>query len=59
MFELKHDGYRLMVRKDDERVRIYTRRGVDWTAKTHHMLECRWCGGEPWSAEVREAASMT
>src|SRR3954447_24131365 len=33
VFEIKHDGYRLMVRKDDERVRIYTRRGADWTQR--------------------------
>src|SRR3954467_10352113 len=31
VYEIKHDGYRLMVRKDDERVRVYTRRGADWT----------------------------
>ena len=31
--ELKHDGYRLMVRKADARVRIYTRRGADWTKR--------------------------
>lgn len=33
VFEFKHDGYRLMVRKDGERVRIYTRRGADWTKR--------------------------
>jgi hypothetical protein len=32
-FEIKHDGYRLMVRKDDEGVRVYTRRGADWTER--------------------------
>ena len=29
--EIKHDGYRLMVRKAGEGVTIYTRRGADWT----------------------------
>ncbi len=29
--EIKHDGYRLLVRKREGKVRIYTRRGADWT----------------------------
>jgi ATP-dependent DNA ligase len=29
--EIKHDGYRLIVRKKDDRVRLFTRRGYDWT----------------------------
>src|SRR6476646_1577882 len=28
--EIKHDGYRLMVRRDGERVRCFTRGGHDW-----------------------------
>jgi bifunctional non-homologous end joining protein LigD len=28
--EIKHDGYRLIVRKKDDRVRLFTRRGFDW-----------------------------
>jgi ATP-dependent DNA ligase len=28
--EIKHDGYRLMVRKEGERVRCFTRGGHDW-----------------------------
>src|SRR3954452_19260842 len=31
--EIKHDGYRLIVRKADKRVRIFTRKGFDWTHK--------------------------
>jgi ATP-dependent DNA ligase len=31
--EIKHDGYRLMVWRDGERVRLFTRRGVDWTQR--------------------------
>ena len=27
--EIKHDGYRLMIRKDGQGVRIFTRRGYD------------------------------
>jgi bifunctional non-homologous end joining protein LigD len=29
--EIKHDGYRLIVRKDANRVRVFTRRGFEWT----------------------------
>ena len=28
--EIKHDGYRLMVRRDGPRVRCFTRNGHDW-----------------------------
>src|ERR1700730_6131957 len=28
--EIKHDGYRLIVRRADETVRLFTRRGYDW-----------------------------
>ena len=28
--EIKHDGYRLMVRRDGERVRLFTKNGHDW-----------------------------
>jgi bifunctional non-homologous end joining protein LigD len=31
--EIKHDGYRLIVRRDGERVRLFTRRGYDWTER--------------------------
>src|SRR6266436_3661444 len=31
--EIKHDGYRLMVRRDGDRVRLFTRRGYDWTER--------------------------
>jgi bifunctional non-homologous end joining protein LigD len=29
--EIKHDGYRLIVRSQGETVRLFTRRGYDWT----------------------------
>ena len=29
--EIKHDGYRMIVRRDRDRVRLFTRRGHDWT----------------------------
>jgi bifunctional non-homologous end joining protein LigD len=31
--EIKHDGYRLIVRRDGKRARVYTRRGFDWTGR--------------------------
>ena len=39
MSEVKHDGYRLMVRRSGEHVRIYTRRGVDWTERFPRIVE--------------------
>src|SRR5882757_9983175 len=29
--EIKHDGYRLIVQRDDKRVRLFTRNGHDWS----------------------------
>jgi bifunctional non-homologous end joining protein LigD len=31
--EIKHDGYRLQVRREGGAVRLFTRRGYDWTAR--------------------------
>jgi bifunctional non-homologous end joining protein LigD len=31
--EIKHDGYRLIPRKTGDRVRLFTRRGYDWTER--------------------------
>jgi bifunctional non-homologous end joining protein LigD len=31
--EVKHDGYRLQVRRDGDGVRLFTRRGYDWSAR--------------------------
>jgi bifunctional non-homologous end joining protein LigD len=31
--EIKHDGYRLQVRRDGEAVRLSTRRGYDWSGR--------------------------
>lgn len=39
VYEIKHDGYRLMVRKDGEAVRVFTRRGVDWTKRFPRIVE--------------------
>jgi ATP-dependent DNA ligase len=37
--EIKHDGYRLMVLKDGDRVRLFTRRGYDWTDRYPRIIE--------------------
>ena len=31
--EIKHDGFRLMARRDPAGVRLLTRRGLDWTGR--------------------------
>jgi hypothetical protein len=31
--EIKHDGYRLIVRRDGPKARLFTRRGYDWTER--------------------------
>ena len=37
--EIKHDGYRLMVRRTPEGVRVRTRRGYDWTDRFPQIVE--------------------
>jgi bifunctional non-homologous end joining protein LigD len=32
-FEVKHDGYRFIARRDGDRVRVFSRHGKDWTDK--------------------------
>ncbi|MEH2596868.1 hypothetical protein V1278_003781 [Bradyrhizobium sp. AZCC 1577] len=39
VYEIKHDGYRLMVRKRDDSVRVFTRRGADWTARFPRIIQ--------------------
>ena len=29
--EIKHDGYRLIIQRDGQRVRLFTRNGHDWS----------------------------
>jgi ATP-dependent DNA ligase len=31
LHEIKHDGYRMMIRRDERGIRLLTRRGYDWT----------------------------
>jgi bifunctional non-homologous end joining protein LigD len=37
--EIKHDGYRVLVRRDGDRVRLFTRRGYDWTKEYPWIVE--------------------
>ena len=37
--EIKHDGYRLIARRDGNRVRLFTRRGYDWSGKYPRIVE--------------------
>jgi bifunctional non-homologous end joining protein LigD len=37
--EIKHDGYRLVVQKDQKRVRLFTRNGHDWTDRCPLIVE--------------------
>jgi ATP-dependent DNA ligase len=37
--EIKHDGYRLIVRRQGNRVRLYTRRGYNWTDRFPLIVE--------------------
>ena len=49
LHEIKHDGYRLLARKDAARVRLITRRGIAWTerfpliAEAASALPCKSC----------------
>ena len=37
--EIKHDGYRLIVQRDGERVRLFTRNGHDWSGRYRLIVE--------------------
>jgi bifunctional non-homologous end joining protein LigD len=37
--EVKQDGYRLIVSRDGDRVRLYTRNGYDWTSRYPLIVE--------------------
>jgi bifunctional non-homologous end joining protein LigD len=37
--EIKHDGYRLMARRDSAGIRLITRRGNDWSARFPLVVE--------------------
>jgi bifunctional non-homologous end joining protein LigD len=37
--EIKHDGYRLMARRDPVGIRLLTKRGNDWSARFPLVVE--------------------
>jgi ATP-dependent DNA ligase len=37
--EIKHDGYRLQVRREGHAVRLFTRRGYDWSERYPAIAE--------------------
>src|SRR5688572_7525669 len=39
LHEIKFDGYRLLIRKRDKRVRIFSRRGFDFTRRFPRVAE--------------------
>jgi ATP-dependent DNA ligase len=39
VYELKHDGYRLLVRREETRVRIFSRNGADFTERFPRIVE--------------------
>src|SRR3954451_2873487 len=39
LHEIKHDGYRLMVRRDPVGIRVITRRGNDWSDRFPLVVE--------------------
>jgi bifunctional non-homologous end joining protein LigD len=54
VYEVKHDGYRLLARLADGEARLFTRAGNDWTSKLPHLaaalqklgLDGSWLDGE-------------
>ena len=39
VYEIKHDGYRFICRRDGERVRVFSRNGRDWTDRVPLIAE--------------------
>jgi len=37
--EIKHDGFRLMARREGSRVRLWTRSGYDWADRFPRIVE--------------------
>lgn len=61
--EIKHDGYRLMVRRDGARVRCFTRGGHDWAdrfpAVVDHLIQRKATNGPPARRDRRLSRSCT
>src|SRR6266850_720260 len=50
IYEVKHDGYRLLARLSGGEVRLFTRSGKDWTEKLPHLVQAlrKWKPGGTW-----------
>src|SRR5690242_5288822 len=42
LHEIKFDGYRLQLHKNDLEIRIFTRRGHDWSKRFSSLREAAW-----------------
>ena len=38
-YEIKHDGFRFICRRDGDRVRVFSRRGHEWTERVPRIAE--------------------
>jgi bifunctional non-homologous end joining protein LigD len=38
-YEIKHDGYRFICRRDGDRLRVFSRRGHDWTDRVPRIVD--------------------
>jgi ATP-dependent DNA ligase len=38
-YEIKHDGFRFVARRDGDRVRVFSRHGKDWSDKVPAIIE--------------------
>jgi ATP-dependent DNA ligase len=43
--EIKHDGFRLLVQLEGDRVRLFTRNGHDWTDRYPFIVEAARASG--------------
>jgi bifunctional non-homologous end joining protein LigD len=48
--EIKHDGYRLMLRRDGSRVRCFTRNGHDWADRFPAIVDA--------ASRIKEAGQL-
>ncbi|HEX5126746.1 MAG TPA: DNA ligase D [Rhodocyclaceae bacterium] len=39
LYEVKFDGYRILARVDDKRIKLFTRNANDWTSKLPHLVK--------------------